>query len=423
MFNLQELNFDFDGDGYADSHAEFLDTDGDGVLDTALVDVDMDGNPDAALVDMNQDGTWDCMIMDTDGDGLPDTLLMDADMDGIPETVGFDTNRDGFIDSYRTELDTDGDGVVDTLIMSDDYNQDGVAESQVTYQDFDGDGRYDAVVKAYDADGDGQADSFKSYLNLGDEQLTMREQFLDTDGDGRVDTYILSSDTDSDGVFDAVEVYEYQPQNGAILLSPLDPESCPTVAGCRAEELGNFDPTVANEDAVSGNPTESMQLWEFQGDTGRCALYSQKFVIEELTGQEIDIEELADLAEENGWFDESSGTPLLNMDKVLDYYGIDNDMSFHNDIEQLEDCLNAGGKVIVAVDADEIWYGENDSIFTPGEGPNHAVQVIGIDRTDADNPMVILNDSGNPDGCGELVPMDVFLDAWEDGNCQMISCY
>lgn len=397
MFNLYELNFDFDGDGHEDSYAEFLDTNGDGIADSALVDVNQDGLPDAVVMDVNQDGTWD--------------------------TIGYDTNNDGFIDSFHTAIDTNGDGIVDTYIKSDDYNQDGVAESQVSYEDYDGDGQYDSVVKAYDADGDGKADIFKSYLNLESGQHTMQEEYLDTDGDGRIDTYIFKSDTDLDGVFDVVEVYDYQPQTGAIVLAPLDPEMYPKVTGCCVEDLGNFDPTQANADAVSGNPTESMKLWEFQGDTGRCALYSQKFVIEELTNQEVDIEELADLAEGNGWFDESSGTPLLNMDKVLQHYGINSDMSFHNNIEHLEDCLNAGGKIIVTVDADEIWYGENDSIFTPGDGPNHAVQVIGIDRTDADNPMVILNDSGTPDGCGEMVPMDIFLDAWEDGNCQMISCY
>lgn len=113
---------------------------------------------------------------------------------------------------------------------------------------------------------------------------------------------------------------------------------------------------------------------------------------------------------------------MLNMDRVLDYYGIDSDMSFHNNLSDIEECLDAGGKIIVAVDADEIWYGEQDDLFTPGDGANHAVEVIGIDRTNPDDTMVILNDSGNPNGCGELVPLETFLDAWEDGNCQMITC-
>jgi len=36
--------------------------------------------------------------------------------------------------------------------------------------------------------------------------------------------------------------------------------------------------------------------------------------------------------------------------------------------------------------------------------------------------MVILNDSGTIDGCGERIPMDVYEDAWEDGYNHMIVC-
>ena len=138
----------------------------------------------------------------------------------------------------------------------------------------------------------------------------------------------------------------------------------------------------------------------------------------------VPAQELADLAEENGWFTEEGGTPVINMNKILDYYGVDNEMTFNNDIDDIRECLEAGGKVIVSIDADEIWYGEVDGegIYTPNDGVNHAVEVIGIDYSDPDEPMVILNDSGNPDGCGVMVPLDYFVDAWEDGNCQMIAC-
>ena len=76
----------------------------------------------------------------------------------------------------------------------------------------------------------------------------------------------------------------------------------------------------------------------------------------------------------------------------------------------------------VSIDADEIWIGDNDSIFAPGEAANHAVEVIGVDYTDPDNPVVILNDSGHPDGCGSMIPLEDFVDAWEDGGCQMVAC-
>lgn len=313
---------------------------------------------------------------------ISDIFGLDTDGDGATDTFGTDSNGDGIIDTWHAELDTDHDGLIDTIIDGYDYDQDGIVESQTTYYDYDQDGRYEQVIKGNDADGDGYIDHFAAYQDL--------------DGDGNEDVVIRE---------------QYQERNGNGMIS-----------GVYADNLDNFDPAEADMSAVSGNPEQSMEQWEYQGDTGRCALYSQKFVIEELTHQDIDIEELADLAEENGWFSEDSGTPLLNMDKALDYFGIDSEMSFHNDFSSLQRELELGKKIIVSIDADEIWYGEEDDLFTPGDGPNHAVEVIGIDHTDADNPMVILNDSGNPNGCGELVPLDAFLDAWEDGNCQMISC-
>lgn len=384
MFHFNNLNFDFDGDGILDSHAEFADLNGDGIADYAEIDFDGDGNADAAFVDSSQDGIWDVGMIDADSDGVLDTELYDTDGDGIMDTFGMDSNGDGIIDTYHTELDTNRDGNIDTIMEKYDYDQDGTPDSQIIYRDGNHDGSYEEVVKVHDSDGDGIMDTAVTYQ--------------DFDGDNKEDL-IITEELVADGV-----------------------HSVETVAGTYADNLGNFNPAAADMERVSGNPQDAMEEWEYQGDTGRCALYAQKFVIEELTDTEIDMEGLARLAEENGWFSEDGGTPLLNMDKVLDYYGIENDMSFHNEITDIEECLESGGKIIVAVDADEIWYGEQDDLFTPGDGANHAVEVIGIDRTNPDDTMVILNDSGNPNGCGELVPLETFLDAWEDGNCQMITC-
>lgn len=425
MFNFTGLNFDFDGDGILDSHADFVDSDGDGVIDTAVVDLNGDGASDVLFIDSNQDGIWDSAMLDTDSDGIIDTHLFDTDGDGVMDTSGIDSNGDGIIDTYYSELDLDHDGKIDTIIEGHDYNQDGTVESKTTYRDLDNDGKFEEVIKGYDSDGDGVIDDISTYYDFdgdGNEDLGIREQYFDRDGDGKIDTYVLNADTDGNHSFETLEVYDIDAETGVIELAQFPTDAMGNVSGVCVDDLKNFDPTKVDLNEVSGNPAQSMQEWEYQGNTGRCALYSQKFVIEELTHCDIDIEELADLAETNGWFSENSGTPLLNMDKVLDYYGIHSDMSFHNDFSDLQRELEAGKKVIVAIDADEIWYGENDDLFTPGDGPNHAVEVIGVDHSDPNNIMVILNDSGNPNGCGEMVPLDAFLDAWEDGNCQMISC-
>ena len=189
-------------------------------------------------------------------------------------------------------------------------------------------------------------------------------------------------------------------------------------------DLGQFDPDT-DASMVSGDPAEDMELWEYQGNTGRCAIYAQKFAIEAITGREISIEELVAVAEENGWFVDSpdGGTTSLNMNKLLEYYGVEHEMSFGNEMSEIEDALNDGNKVIVGVDSGQIWFGDENDIFSPETTADHAVEVIGIDRSDPANPMVVLNDSGSPDGCGELVPLDVFENAWNAGDSQMIVCY
>lgn len=187
------------------------------------------------------------------------------------------------------------------------------------------------------------------------------------------------------------------------------------------DQLENFEASESDPEQVAGDPEGSMEYWEYQGSTNRCAVYSQKFIIEQLTGEEIDIDEIVEVATENGWFSEDGGTSILNLNKLIEYYGVDSDISQYNSIEDIEECLENGGLVEVAIDADEIWYGENDDFYVPNDGANHAVEVIGVDRTDPENPVVILNDSGNPNGCGVEIPLDTFIDAWEDSDFTMVT--
>lgn len=346
---------------------------------------------------------------------------VNLDEGGYMESSAVDTNSDGIYDAFSMVVDSNTDGVPDTVILENDYNQDGLIDTQKVYMDQNGDGRFDQVVEAYDSNQDGFLDHYETMVDTNGDGLpdiTVEEEFLESEN-GSPDLYVVSTDLDGDGSTDLVEMYGYDPETGT--LFPLDEAMH---VGISAQvELEQFDPSQADPEDICGDPAADMENWECQGQTNRCTLYAQKFVIEELTGQEVDIETVADIAEENGWFSEENGGNALDMANVLEYYGLEPEMSYHNDMEDIQLCLEEGGKVIVSVDSGEIWFGETDELFCPVDGADHAVQVIGIDYSDPDNPMVILNDSGSPEGCGEMVPMDVFVDAWEDGDCQMITCY
>lgn len=347
--------------------------------------------------DSNGDGYPDTYVeaYDTNGDGCYDTMTMvsDTNGDGYAETTMYvaDTNHSGQFDTVVTEQDTNGDGEIDTVQKAHDYNQDGQIDSITTHTDTNNDGHFDNVTKSYDSTGDGEIDKMDVYVDL--------------HGTGHADYH---------------EAYNYDPSTGQLI--PAMTEGL-EIGGTMYTDLENFQPSEDYPEGISGDPVEAMSHWECQGDTNRCALYSQKFVIEELSRERIDIEEFAQIAKDHGWFTEEGGTTFLNMNNMLDYYGIDNEMVFHQSISDIEDCLNEGGKVIVSIDCHEIWYGEDNNIFAPESSSNHAVEVIGIDRTDPEHPMVILNDSGSPNGRGEMIPLEVFEGAWEDGDCQMIKCY
>lgn len=395
---------DRNGDGFVDAVHILEDMDGDGAIDhtTSYFDDNFDGNIDRTveLADNDKDGYFETKTIeeDTNSDGNSDIWYKGVDFNGdgndnIVE-VQQDTNHTGIVDTYSMQIDTDGDGSVDYAMRGTDYNDDGQFDSVRIYEDENANGIIDTMTEIYDSDKDGNLD--------------------------RADVH---HDYDEDGRDDWTQICRYDPSNGTVTPLNDPPSYAESISGTRAEELNQFEPKPDYPEGISGDPSSSMEQWEYQGNTGRCALYSQKFIVEEFTGQDIDISEFVSIAESNGWFSDDFGTTFLNTNKMLDYYGIENEMSFHNDIEDIESCLSEGGRVIVAIDANEIWYGEGDDLFSPSSGANHAVEVIGIDYSDPDHPMVILNDSGNPNGKGEMVPLDDFMDAWKDGECQMIKCY
>ncbi|MFP3787209.1 hypothetical protein, partial [Burkholderia sp. SIMBA_024] len=59
--------------------------------------------------------------------------------------------------------------------------------------------------------------------------------------------------------------------------------------------------------------------------------------------------------------------------------------------------------------------------FMPGQDANHAVQVAAIDYSNPEQPIVILNDPGHPEGQGMRVPADEFVNAWNDSNNYMVA--
>lgn len=391
----------------------------------------------------------DLITLDTTGDGLDDSVLCfdenggfaivsDYNYDGNFEQLQYFSGMDYWGNPTETlvMVDTDNDGNLDTGIAEsfnefgeviahaefNDYDQDGEFDMMKIYQDTTGAGDFDVVTFMHSDNSDSpvlqKIDMHVDQTGDHTPDISVHAEILDSTGDNQPDLVKITM-TDSFGQeFSHEMTYdEFLAQGENIGY---------TTSAFPANMLGaaQFDPAMSDPNLVAGNPEADMQHWEFQGPTGRCAIYAQKFVIEEALGREVPIEELVAVAEEHGWFSDvdGGGTTTLNMDKLLEYYKVDHQMSFDNDIDSLEKALNDGKNVIVGVDSGQIWYGDENNIFSPETNADHAVQVIGIDRTDPGCPMVVLNDSGTPNGRGELVPLDIFENAWNAGDSQMIIC-
>jgi hypothetical protein len=274
---------------------------------------------------------------------------------------------------------------------------------------------YDPGMMLLDANGDGIADA----AVVTTEQSTAVIETIDLDGDFQPDAALVSEDLNNDGWVDLV--YE---------VVPVYPE--PEPYGLPIENdagLEHFDPAGQDADVI-GAPGEEMNNWHQQANPDTCAVVSQEFILESLTGQEFSEEQLQYEAWRMGAYTPGGGTPLECMGDLLEAHGIPVEREYGATLDELSAKLADGEKVMVALDSHEIWTpGQDyvtDELLTdcaglPGQQADHAVEVIGIDYSDPNNPMVVLNDPGHQQGRGLMVPADEFVNAWQDSNCYMVS--
>ena len=156
-----------------------------------------------------------------------------------------------------------------------------------------------------------------------------------------------------------------------------------------------------------------------------CAIKSQQLILNDF-GIEVSEVDLVQTAAVNGWY--NGGTAPQDVGNLLELANIPVTRQEGANVFNLVNELAQGHKVIVGLDADEMWH--NDSIsdklknwyndFFGEPGGNHALIVAGIDTSDPNNIQVIVKDPGSGDD-GKPYPLDQFMDAWSDANCYMVS--
>lgn len=168
-----------------------------------------------------------------------------------------------------------------------------------------------------------------------------------------------------------------------------------------------------------GDPQEAMEHWHRQTEDMSCAVASQCFVAEQLLDTEMDETKMIEYAEQHGWYE--NGTYPEDVGKLLEAMGLDVERHFEGSMEEIEQTLESGGKVMVSV---------NNAVLQqpflanfPGFDANHVVEVIGIDKSDPTGIKVILNDPGVENGGGIVHELSTFQSAWATGGNFITTAY
>lgn len=208
---------------------------------------------------------------------------------------------------------------------------------------------------------------------------------------------------------------------------------------------------VNNSEYMMGNknygyePNNELDIFDpniWQGNQPTCAIRSQEIILRDY-GIYHTQDDLVDFATKNGWFNpdpEKGGTDKYAIGNILDACGIPTTRMDNATIYDIISELKAGHRVIVSVDANELWVRKepnvfkrilaqvtnkaNDKIqdFLGLEGANHALIVAGVNVNpkDPSDIKVTLIDPGTGDVCIDY-SFKEFNDAWSDGHCLMIS--
>lgn len=178
-------------------------------------------------------------------------------------------------------------------------------------------------------------------------------------------------------------------------------------------------------DTVAGDPAGDARWWNHQAAGDTCAVVAQQGILESLLHRDVPQDEIVRVAQEHGWYHPGEGTLPDDLGRVLEAYGIPVERGHDYSMRDLYNALLDGHKVMVGLDSDEIWDPQAGPDGLPADqfgGADHAVWVTGITTDIHGNLCVVVNDSGKPDGCHDVILVADFLNAWDDcGNFAVIT--
>jgi hypothetical protein len=187
---------------------------------------------------------------------------------------------------------------------------------------------------------------------------------------------------------------------------------------------GDEDKHFEKPGKVIGTPEEDAVGFDVQDHEDTCAIRAQEAVIEQFTHEHVDEDKLVQEAQERGWYSPGEGTSIKDVGKLLELHGVPIHRYTEANVIQLAQELAAGHKVILVVNAGELWAGSPElaeMLHAEGDNkPDHAVVVTGIDTRDPNDLRVIVNDPGTGEA-ERSYPLQQFLNAWKDSDFTMVA--
>lgn len=167
--------------------------------------------------------------------------------------------------------------------------------------------------------------------------------------------------------------------------------------------------------AMVGDPMQDAMHYHAQTYSDTCAIVSQQGILKQFN-IELTETDLRDYATAQGWYEPGGGTPLSDVGNLLEAAGIKTHRVIDASLSDIETELQSGHKVIVGLDANEVWTPErglNPFNWWRAELPDagHAIWVTGVDR---EAGLVYMNDSGHYHGQARVVKIEDFRNAWQD---------
>lgn len=209
-----------------------------------------------------------------------------------------------------------------------------------------------------------------------------------------------------DGKLDASD----RPYWKKIVLRNLSPSD-------RLVLIERFDAAVA-DGTIPFDLEIADNFWEKQDLRFNCGVVVQKMILDAegipTSEAQLTLRALLDRSLNLPTTVSPGGMDPLRVGEILERHGVGVHHIPYATEADLEAKLVAGHGVMVAVDAHELWALEDDDAKDGGLKPNHVVWLLEIDRSDPDNPVAVMNDSGIPDGAKRRVPLHIFMDAFAD---------